>query len=99
MLEAIDDINDRFFYDAVSHMTMPLAEHLSAVRWGVQTYLLPEFRRALQQDPGHTEYSYRVPQQIENPLARACYLNLMNAVRSGPYIPRFKVRKPSWPTY
>lgn len=67
-----------------------IAEFLNNLLWGIQTYLQPEFERSWTPDQiVPLRYSYQYPAGLKDPLARACYWELMNRVRSGPIFRRF----------
>jgi hypothetical protein len=57
-------------------------------------YLQPEFQRSIvweSHDP--PKYRYTCPREVVAPFAKGCYWDLMNEVRSPPYMRRFKVAK------
>lgn len=68
-----------------------LAELLNDVRWGLQDYLMPAFRIAYTKEPGEeVMYRYEFPTSVVNPVPREWFWRLMNNVRSGPYLKRFR---------
>jgi len=72
-----------------------IAEFLNNIRWSIYNYLQPEFRRSWyltdRATPDFPIYSYRMPPDIIEPVARAMYWKLMNRSRSQPYVQRFVV--------
>lgn len=89
---AIPSFFEWFFDDCFMYSISRIAEFLNEIRWATFEYLLPEFQRAWYQiDDG--SYGYYVPQDIEEPVARAMYWDLMNRVRLRPWISRFVVTK------
>ena len=67
-----------------------LAELLSNIRWGIQTYLTPTFRLSFEtKPPDHVAYSYNYPTSIQHDLARSWFWRLMNNIRTGPYMKKF----------
>lgn len=70
-----------------------IAEFLNDIRWGIFTYLTPEFERAFKSQTPEPSYSFDVPAAITNSFARSMYWDLMNQCRSRPWFPRFTVTK------
>jgi hypothetical protein len=82
-----------WFHDNVfSYHSSAIAEFLNNIRWGIFEYLTPEFARSFTgEDPSLPRYSYKIPAGCDKPLTQAIYWDLMNSVRSKPYLPRFEV--------
>jgi hypothetical protein len=77
-----------------SYHSTTLAEFLNNLRWGIYRYLQPEFKRSFRRIPGDRyayEFSYPTGLQVE--FAQQCYWNLMNHVRSEPYMRPFQGTK------
>lgn len=87
---AIPSFFDRFFNDSFEYSTSRIAEFLNEIRWAIFEYLVPHFEHA-RHSKGGIDYDYHVPREIEEPVARAMYRDLMNRVRAKPWIPRFVV--------
>lgn len=69
-----------------------VAENLNNLRWAMYGYLRFEYERSyVAPAAGQIAYSYAVPDDCREPLAREMYWNLMNHVRNRPYFPRFTV--------
>ena len=69
-----------------------IAEFLNNIRWGIYTYLQPEFNRSIViKDVESQAYSYTFPSGIVTDFGKECYWGLMNEVRKEPYMRRFKV--------
>lgn len=69
-----------------------IAEFLNNIRWGIYEYLKPEFSRSLVRDTKNPpRYWHTYPEDIKNEFAKNCYWDLMNEVRSDPYLRKFKV--------
>ena len=87
---AIDDFYGRFHRDILVYHGTWLGEMLNNLRWGIQDYLQAEFNRSYTPDSSETpKYSYQYPDAVTHAFARSCYWDLMNKVRSGPYLKRF----------
>lgn len=72
----------------------PLPEFLNNIRWGIYDYLRPEFARSFtKDDPTSIAYRFLYPPDCSRPVARTMYWDLMNAVRSTPYFPKFEVTR------
>lgn len=71
-----------------------MAEFPNNKWWGLYEYLQPEYQRAFHVtsiDPLIPSYAFHVPTKITALIARTMYWDLMNLVRSPPYLPRFTV--------
>jgi hypothetical protein len=71
-----------------------IAEFLNNIRWGLFTYLQPEYARSyhvVTRDTHADIYAFSYPAEITAPIARTMYWELMNKVRSKPYFPQFTV--------
>lgn len=88
--QAIESFNTWFYDNVFSYHASTIAEFLNEIRWTIYEYLCPVFRECFRQKAGEMAYSYVMPPEIEQPLARAMFWDLMNAVRTPPYFRRFK---------
>lgn len=90
---AIENFFDWFHDDFFIYHSSQIAEFLNNIRWAIFDYLQLEFRRSYhiseKATPTFPLYGYSVPADITKPVARAMYWNLMNRVRSGPWVHRF----------
>jgi hypothetical protein len=87
----IDDFYERFHTDIFSYHGSHLVEQLNTIRWGIQEYLQPEYKRSIVYEGGNpAKYSYTYPSGINTEFAKNCYWVLMNEVRATPYFKRFK---------
>lgn len=69
-----------------------IAEFLNNLRWAIFRYLQPEFSRSYTRpEPQDIRYSFKYPEDCQQPLARSMYWDLMNNVREEPYFPTFTV--------
>ncbi|PKM23448.1 MAG: hypothetical protein CVV09_20610 [Gammaproteobacteria bacterium HGW-Gammaproteobacteria-13] len=85
-----NDIYEHFHNDVGLYHSSAIAEHLNNILWGIQTYLLPEFRRSYTHDQTeYYRYAYQYPDGLKDPLSQACYWDLMNHIRSGPIFEPF----------
>lgn len=90
----LDEFYERFHTDILNYHSSTIAEFLNNMRWGIYEYLQPEFCRSIVCESKNPPiYRYIYPQSIKNEFARSCYWDLMNEVRSAPYMRRFKVTK------
>jgi hypothetical protein len=93
-LLALADFHERFHADILNYHTSTIAEFLNNIRWGIYEYLQPEFRRSIVWEGGDPpKYRYTYPPEVQAPLAQECYWELMNEVRSPPFMRRFQVAK------
>lgn len=91
---ALDDFYQWFHTDILNYHASTIAEFLNNIRWGIYEYLQPEFHRSIvweSHDP--LKYRYTYPKGVTSRLAQEYYWEIMNDVRSPPYVRRFKVTK------
>lgn len=87
-----EDIYQHFHDDVGLYHSSAIAEFLNNILWGIHNYLLPEFRRSYARDQTESyRYTYQYPLELKDPLAKACYWELMNRVRSRPIFDPFTV--------
>jgi hypothetical protein len=84
----LDEFYEWFHTDKLAYHLSTICEHLNTIRWGIHDYLRPQFQKSYV--PGEWPYSYNVPETMASNFSQACYWDLMNKIRSEPYIPRFK---------
>jgi hypothetical protein len=90
----LPDFYEWFHNNVFTYHSSALAEFLNNLRWGLYEYLQPEYSRSFSKDElPSIEYRYSYPPNCVNPIARSMYWDLMNAVRSKPYMPRFEVTR------
>ena len=93
-LLALSEFYDRFNTDILNYHSSTIAEFLNNIRWGIYDYLKPEYEESIVWKGGDPPmYSYTYPEGIKSKFAKACYWELMNEVRSEPYMRKFKVTK------
>lgn len=93
-LLALDDFYQWFHADILNYHASTIAEFLNNIRWGIYEYLQPEFQRSIvweSRDP--PKYRYAYPKGVTSRLAQEYYWDIMNEVRSPPYVRRFQVTK------
>jgi len=89
---ATENFFDWFFHDIFIFHSNQIIEFLNDIRWAMYIYLQPEYRRSWHSTGGfHGGYGYHVPDAITDPVARAMYWDLMNSVRSKPFLKQFVV--------
>lgn len=92
---AVDDFAEWYLRGIFIYHSSYIGEFLNNIRWAIYEYLLPEFGRSWHLTDKATElfpiYSYRVPADITEPLAKGMYWGAMNRTRSPPYVQRFVV--------
>jgi len=77
-----------------SYHSSAIAEFLNNLRWGIYHYLRPEFLRSFtKDDPTSIVYRFDYPKDCLHEVARTVYWDLMNVVRSPPYMPKFTVTR------
>ena len=93
---AVENFFEWFHQDIFIYHSSQIAEFLNDIRWAIYEYLQAEFRRSWHLSDKETAYfpmmySYRVPQEITEPVAAAMYWDVMNRSRSKPYVQRFVI--------
>ncbi|CUH96950.1 MULTISPECIES: hypothetical protein [Sporomusaceae] len=93
-LLALEDYQNWFHGDGniLGYLSSSIAEFLNNIRWGIHRYLQTEFSRSYTIGKENT-YSYEYPSTISNPTIKFYYWDLMNSIRSTPYIPEFEVSR------
>ncbi len=90
----IPEFYEWFHTNISSYHSSAIAEFLNNIRWGIYDYLKPELARSFTKDnPASIAYRFICPSECNRPVAQALYCDLMNAVRSEPYMPRFEVTR------
>jgi hypothetical protein len=93
-LLVLGDFYERFHTDIFNYHGSTLAEFLNNIRWGIYEYLQPEFQRSIVWEGGDPpRYRYTYPDEVQTGIAKECYWELMNEVRSAPYMRKFEVTK------
>lgn len=80
-----------FHTNIFAYHSSTIAEYLNNLRLGIFAYLQPEFARAYHEVDPRSMYRLHIPSAIAHPLAKEMYCELMNMVRSRPYMSRFEV--------
>ena len=92
---AVDNFFEWFFDGIFMYHSSQIAEFLNNIRWAIFDYLQPEFQRSWHLTDDATrdfqKYSYHVPDDIMEPVARAMYWDVMNRVRAKPWMHRFVI--------
>ncbi len=91
----IDDFYEKFHSDILNYLGSQLVEQLNNIRWGIQDYLQPEFKRSIIvcKDGDMRKYRYTYPSDINTEFAKNCYWDLMDEVRNAPNVKRFKTHE------
>lgn len=89
---ALSDFYERFHDDILIYLSSHICEFLNNLRWAIHKYLKHEFAKSFHWlDSERFRYSYVVPDEIKSEYARDCYWELMNELRSEPYMRKFVV--------
>ena len=90
----LDDFYRWFHDDILNYHASTIVEFLNNIRWGIYEYLQPEFQRSIVWESREPpKYHYIYPAGVTSTLAQSYYWDLMNEVRSLPYVRRFQVTK------
>ena len=88
---ALDDFREHLQENFFVYYGTWLAELVNNVRWGAQDYLMPIFRQTytpILEDPPAYRYTY--PTNVHKEIPRQWFWRLMNNVRAGPYLKKFR---------
>jgi hypothetical protein len=92
-LLALADFYERF-HTVLNYHSSTIAEFLNNIRWGIYDYLQPQFNKSIvREEPPSLKYRYTYPKGIQSEFVKSCYWELMNEVKTKPFIRRFKVNK------
>lgn len=89
----IGEFYEWFHTDIFSYHSSAIAEFLNNIRWGIYEYLQPEYGQSIVRDPDGVLYKYTYPSGVSNGFAKNCYWELMNTIRSKPYMPKFQITR------
>lgn len=93
-LLALNDFYQWFHGDILNYHASTIAEFLNNIRWGIYEYLQPEFQRSIVWESRNPpKYRYSFPNGVTSSLAKVYYYDIMNEVRSPPYVRRFQVTR------
>ena len=91
----VDQFYEWFFDHVFFYHSSQIAEFLNNIRWEIFGYLKREYHRSYyltdEATPDFHAYSYKVPEQICEPIAQAMYWDAMNRVGKGLWFPKFVV--------
>ncbi len=89
----ISEFYEWFHTDIFVYHSSTIADFLNKIRWGIYDYLNPEFRKSIvftsEEHPYMYEFTY--PNGVNDSFAKYCYWDLMNEIRSKPYMNKFQV--------
>lgn len=93
-LSALPDFYEIFHTDIFNYHASTIAQFLNDIRWGIYEYLQPEYQRSIVRDSSNPLiYRYTYPKGVTAKFAQWCYWEIMNEVRTHPYVRRFQVTK------
>jgi hypothetical protein len=100
---AIENFFEWFHDNIFVYHSSQIAEFLNNIRWAIFEYLQPEYQRSWHLTEYATQdfpmYAYSFPDDIADPIARAMYWDVMNRVRSKPWVHRFVISASSKQRY
>ena len=85
---ALDEFHEHLVENFFCYYGTWLAELLNEVRWGIYSYLKPQFDWSYQKQ-GDGLYSFRYPAEVQDDVVRQWYWRLMNIMRHEPIFKRF----------
>lgn len=93
ILLILGEFYEWFHTNIFAYHSSAIAEFLNNIRWGIYEYLQPEFQRSIVfENTEHPQkYHYTYPADVKIEFAKNCYWDVMNEVRSKPYMNKFQV--------
>ena len=93
-LLALSDFHERFHTDILNYHSSTICEFLNNIRWGMFHYLADEVRSAFVPSLDDAQgYSWRLPVSLSSSYSEQCAWELFNALKSPPYMPKFRVTR------
>jgi hypothetical protein len=94
-LVIFEEFYDWFHDNIFTYHSSAIAEFLNNIRWGIYEYLQPEYNQSIVyiENDEYKRHKYTYPNGVNNKFAKECYWNLMNEVRSKPYVKKFDVTR------
>ena len=91
----LDEFYEWFHSDIFNYHSSAIAEFLNNIRWDIFEYLGPEFQKSIvyENNEHPRRYHYTYPKGVINHFAKTCYWDLMNDLRSAPYMRKFQVTR------
>ena len=92
-----EEFFEQFHEDILTYHGSTVAEFLNNIRWAIYEYLQPihsEVTEYYWNEKLHLKmYRYHYPENVTNNFVRKVFWDLMNDVRSKPYMPRFQTTR------
>jgi len=92
IITSLNSIYEWFHDDILNYYASVIAELLNNIRWGIHEYLKPTFEKCYKRT-GNLQYEYKIPPEIKSELAKSCFWELMNVIKSGPIVEKFTATK------
>mgnify|MGYP000200424914 CR=1 FL=1 len=93
----MEEFYEQFHNDLLNYHGSTIAEFLNNIRWGIYEYLQPLYNISVKpyrdDNLKINSYRYAYPEDIKNPYIQNIFWDLMNDIRSKPYLPKFTVTK------
>jgi hypothetical protein len=90
----LEDFYEWFHENIFNYHCSAIAEFLNNLRWGLYDYLRLVHERAIIWEGGDPpKYRFTYPVGSQHPTGKSMYWDLMNDVRSEPFMPRFEVTR------
>lgn len=92
IIPALENIYNELHDNILNYHGSTISEMLNNLRWGIHDYLASELNRSYRKIDD-VFYEFDMPDGVKTDFARSCYWDLMNSVRSRPYVNRFTVNE------
>ena len=90
----LDEFYEKFHDDILNYHSSTIAEFLNNISWGIHNYLKSEFSKSIKYDNcDPPKYQYTYPADVSGKFPKNTYCELMNKIRSEPYVKQFKVTR------
>ncbi len=83
-------------YEQLNARLMPaycqvISEYLITIRWEIHKHLYPTYEASYKSGEDGIQYSYTVPKELDSPLSKEAFWDLMNIIRQSPHVEPFTV--------
>jgi len=87
---ALEDFQEHLEQNYFIYYATWMAELLNEIRWGIQRYLEPLYVASYKLEMDGFSYRFEFPEGVNQEIPKQWFWRLMNHIRSGPYIERFR---------
>ena len=90
-LSVLPELYEQLNASLVQAYCQVISEYLITIRWEIHKHLYPTYEKSYVAGDDGIRYSYIVPDELDSPLSKEAFWDLMNLIRQRPYVEPFKV--------